>query len=181
MKKIIEKIIPKLKFKFPYTIEDYSENLYCENYHKHSFFSNTSVADSPESMKTYAQQTIEYKGKCLFSGEHGNQGNQFEVYKLAEEYNLKYRHSVEAYWVKDRLKEYPEIDKETGEYKIDTKTGEIVLGTFQKLNKEHGRTVILITHEHEVAEYAERIITIRDGLVVSDSKSHSRKHSYVNN
>ena len=125
MKKIIEKIIPKLKFKFPYTIEDYSENLYCENYHKHSFFSNTSVVDSPESMKTYAQQTIEYKGKCLFSGEHGNQGNQFEVYKLAEEYNLKYRHSVEAYWVKDRLKEYPEIDKETGEYKIDTKTGEI--------------------------------------------------------
>jgi len=125
MKKIIEKIIPKLNFEFPYTVEDYSENLYCENYHKHSYFSNTSVADSPESMKAYAQQTVEYKGKCLFSGEHGNQGNQFEVYKLAEEYNLKYRHSVEAYWVKDRLKEYPEIDKETGEYKIDTKTGEI--------------------------------------------------------
>ncbi len=66
-------------------------------------------------------------------------------------------------------------DEPTGN--LDTKTGEIVLGTFQKLNKEHGRTVILITHEHEIAEYAERIITIRDGVIVSDSKSHSRKHS----
>src|SRR3990167_3157091 len=66
-------------------------------------------------------------------------------------------------------------DEPTGN--LDTKTGEIVLGTFQKLNKEHGRTVILITHEHEVAEHAERIITMRDGLIVSDSKAHSRKHS----
>ncbi|MHB1316746.1 MAG: ABC transporter ATP-binding protein [Minisyncoccota bacterium] len=66
-------------------------------------------------------------------------------------------------------------DEPTGN--LDTKTGEIVLGTFQKLNKEHGRTIILITHEHDVAEYAERIITIRDGVIVSDSKSHSRKHS----
>jgi putative ABC transport system ATP-binding protein len=64
-------------------------------------------------------------------------------------------------------------DEPTGN--LDTKTGEIVLGTFQKLNKEHGRTVILITHEHDVAEYAERIITLRDGVMVSDSKTHSRK------
>lgn len=66
-------------------------------------------------------------------------------------------------------------DEPTGN--LDTKTGEIVLGAFQKLNKEHGRTVILITHEQDVAQYAERIITIRDGIIVSDSKSHSRKHS----
>jgi putative ABC transport system ATP-binding protein len=66
-------------------------------------------------------------------------------------------------------------DEPTGN--LDTKTGEIVLGTFQRLNKEHGRTIILITHEHDVAQYAERIITIRDGGIVSDSKSHTRKHS----
>ena len=64
-------------------------------------------------------------------------------------------------------------DEPTGN--LDTKTGEIVLGTFQKLNKEHGRTIILITHEHDVAEYAERIITLRDGVIVSDSKSHSQR------
>ena len=69
-------------------------------------------------------------------------------------------------------------DEPTGN--LDTKTGEIVLGTFQKLNKEHGRTVILITHEHEVAEYAERIIMLRDGVIVSDSKAHSRRHAKHN-
>ncbi len=58
-------------------------------------------------------------------------------------------------------------DEPTGN--LDTKTGEVVLGTFQKLNQEHGRTVILITHEADVAEHAERVITLRDGLIVSDS------------
>ena len=67
-------------------------------------------------------------------------------------------------------------DEPTGN--LDTKTGEIVLGTFQKLNEERGRTIILITHEPDVAEHAARIITIRDGLVVSDSKSHPRRRAH---
>ena len=66
-------------------------------------------------------------------------------------------------------------DEPTGN--LDSNTGEIVLGTFQKLNRKHGRTVILITHEHDVAEHAERIITLRDGVVLTDSKSHARKHA----
>jgi len=81
MKDIIQKIINTLSFSFPYSVDDYLENLYMENYHNHKDFSNSSTPDSPESIKNYAKKTMEYNGKCLFSGDHGNQGNQFEVYK----------------------------------------------------------------------------------------------------
>lgn len=57
-------------------------------------------------------------------------------------------------------------DEPTGN--LDTKTGDIVLATFQKLNKEYGRTIILITHEQEIAEHADRILFIRDGLLTEN-------------
>ncbi|MCC7357396.1 ABC transporter ATP-binding protein [Candidatus Uhrbacteria bacterium] len=57
-------------------------------------------------------------------------------------------------------------DEPTGN--LDTKTGEIVLETFRALH-EAGHTIVLITHEKDVAEHAKRIITIRDGLVLSDN------------
>jgi putative ABC transport system ATP-binding protein len=56
-------------------------------------------------------------------------------------------------------------DEPTGN--LDTKTGHIVMQTFQELNRR-GHTIILITHEHEIAEFAGRIISIRDGLIESD-------------
>ncbi len=54
-------------------------------------------------------------------------------------------------------------DEPTGN--LDSKTSEIVLGTFQKLNKDLGRTIILITHEQDIAEHADRILFIKDGLL----------------
>jgi len=64
-------------------------------------------------------------------------------------------------------------DEPTGN--LDTKTGEIVMETFQKLNKEQNHTIILITHEHDIAEYADRIITIRDGMIVEDRINKNKK------
>lgn len=64
-------------------------------------------------------------------------------------------------------------DEPTGN--LDTKTGEIVLDTFQRLHQEQGRTIVLITHEPYVAEHAERIIHIKDGEVAQDDKNHNRR------
>lgn len=103
MNKLIKDLIPTLSFEFPYSAEEYSGNLYVENYHNHKDFSNSSSPDSAESINNYALKTLEYGNKCLFSGDHGNQGNQFEVYNTSLKHSLKYRHSTEAYWVKDRI------------------------------------------------------------------------------
>lgn len=58
-------------------------------------------------------------------------------------------------------------DEPTGN--LDSKTEEIVLNTFNDLNKNHGVTIVIITHDDSVANYADRIIKIHDGLVVEDS------------
>ncbi len=60
-------------------------------------------------------------------------------------------------------------DEPTGN--LDSKTGEVVLHTFQNLNMKHGKTIVLITHEPYVAQHADRIIHIRDGNIITDEKN----------
>jgi putative ABC transport system ATP-binding protein len=59
-------------------------------------------------------------------------------------------------------------DEPTGN--LDTKTGEVILGTFADLHAE-GHTILLITHEADVAAHAQRAIVLRDGLIVSDAEN----------
>nr|WP_304412643.1 ABC transporter ATP-binding protein [Chloroflexus sp. Y-396-1] len=64
-------------------------------------------------------------------------------------------------------------DEPTGA--LDTRTGAEIMGIFQRLNAEQGITIILVTHEHDVARYAERIISVRDGLIADDQVVKGRR------
>ena len=64
-------------------------------------------------------------------------------------------------------------DEPTGN--LDTRTSVEVMGIFQRLNLERGITVLLITHEPDIAEYGTRIISCRDGHVVSDRPVDRRR------
>ena len=59
-------------------------------------------------------------------------------------------------------------DEPTGN--LDTKSGDEIMQLLLKLNQEIGTTLIIVTHDPEVAEFTDRIVTIRDGVVVEDGK-----------
>jgi putative ABC transport system ATP-binding protein len=61
-------------------------------------------------------------------------------------------------------------DEPTGN--LDSKSGNEIMGIFCKLNGE-GRTIILVTHEPDIAAYARRIIQVRDGIIVRDEQKEA--------
>jgi putative ABC transport system ATP-binding protein len=66
-------------------------------------------------------------------------------------------------------------DEPTGN--LDTKTSVEVMEIFQRLRVERGITVIVITHESQIAEYGTRVVGFRDGLVVSDTGEEAWRES----
>ncbi len=66
-------------------------------------------------------------------------------------------------------------DEPTGN--LDSRTSVEVMDIFQRLNTENGITVLLITHERDIAEYGSRIIRFRDGTVLSDEINSRRRNA----
>ena len=64
-------------------------------------------------------------------------------------------------------------DEPTGN--LDSRTSVEIMEILQRLNRERGITVLLITHEHDIASYARRVITVRDGRVTSDTPVTERR------
>jgi putative ABC transport system ATP-binding protein len=60
-------------------------------------------------------------------------------------------------------------DEPTGN--LDSKTSEEIMGIFQRLNREMGITIIMITHEPDIASFAKRVILFRDGKIVDDHEN----------
>ena len=63
-------------------------------------------------------------------------------------------------------------DEPTGD--LDRETAVDILTLLQTLNREHGKTIIMVTHEDEVSAHAKRIIRLRDGNIVMDSQVQER-------
>ena len=59
-------------------------------------------------------------------------------------------------------------DEPTGN--LDSQTAKEIMGTIRALNRERGLTVVLVTHERAMAEFADRVVTLSDGLVLSDER-----------
>jgi putative ABC transport system ATP-binding protein len=64
-------------------------------------------------------------------------------------------------------------DEPTGN--LDSQTSDEIMAIVQRLNREQGITVVLVTHEPDVSTYADRVITFRDGVVISDTQQQSRR------
>jgi putative ABC transport system ATP-binding protein len=70
----------------------------------------------------------------------------------------------------------PEIvlaDEPTGN--LDSRTSVEIMEILQRLNRERGLTIVLITHEHDIAEYASRTVNVRDGRIIGDRPVESRR------
>lgn len=114
-----------------------------QNYHKHTSYSNIMTPDSAASYEDYAKRAVELGHKVISSVEHGWQGYYYECYELAQKYNLKFIFGAEAYWVKDRKKEYAEIDIKTGNPKLN-KDGSIKTSK----DKTNGHIILLAKNEN---------------------------------
>ena len=59
-------------------------------------------------------------------------------------------------------------DEHTGA--LDSKTGRMIMDIFHRLNEEQGKTIVLITHSQELAEETQRVITLKDGLIIGERR-----------
>lgn len=118
-----------------------------QNLHRHTSYSNVCIADSAATNEQYAKRAVELGHKVISSVEHGWQGYYYQCYELAQKYNLKFVFGAEAYWVKDRKKEYEEIDPSTGE-PLKNKDGTI------KAHKDNSNCHILLLAKTEIGRRA---------------------------
>jgi putative ABC transport system ATP-binding protein len=68
-------------------------------------------------------------------------------------------------------------DEPTGN--LDSRTSVEIMSVFQRLNRDAGITIVLVTHEPDIAQYAKRVVVVRDGLIRNDQPISNRRDAAV--
>jgi putative ABC transport system ATP-binding protein len=68
-------------------------------------------------------------------------------------------------------------DEPTGN--LDSRTSIEIMALFQKLNRDHGITIVLVTHEPDIAQYAKRMVVMKDGQIILDRAVRQRRDAEV--
>lgn len=121
-----------------------------QNYHRHTSYSEGDSAAMPEE---YAKRAVELGHKVISSVEHGWQGYYHKAFELAKEYNLKFVFGTEAYWVKDRQKEYEEINPDTGKPKLNKD------GTVKTVKDRSNNHIIILAKNENGRRAINRILS----------------------
>lgn len=123
----------------------------------------TTVLDNVKLPLTYSKKEFDHNEKAKKALADVELSNRLDYYTNEISGGEKQRVAIARALVND-----PSIifaDEPTGN--LDSKTGKQIINILQKLN-ETGNTIILVTHDKEIAKHANRIIHLKDGLIISD-------------
>lgn len=110
-----------------------THNLRYENYHKHDHSGNPWMQDSIAKAEDYAKRAVELGHKCIFTTNHGIQGDKFQFIEAAKKYDLKVVHGTELYYVPNRF----EDDRSNKHIVIIAKNDDGVLQLNELISEAH--------------------------------------------
>jgi putative ABC transport system ATP-binding protein len=119
--------------------------------------------DGPDATHERARQALRLVGLEDRAGHHPNQLSGGQQQRVA---------------IARSLINNPQIilaDEPTGA--LDSHTSIEIMAIFQRLNRERGITILLVTHEHDISQYADRIIAFKDGHIVNDQAVRIPRHA----
>ena len=67
-------------------------------------------------------------------------------------------------------------DEPTGN--LDSKSGKIVIDTLENINKEMKKTIVMVTHDPKMASYCDRVILLKDGVILEEVKRNGTKEEF---
>lgn len=61
---------------------------------------------------------------------------------------------------------------------LDSKSGKIVIDALTRINKENGKTIVMVTHDPQMASYCSRIILLKDGIILEELRNKGNQEAF---